>query len=193
MIWRSNFLAISLRKGNSLDINFLDNSFKQCMHWLKFIASQGDAVFMTPKHPNYKGDGSTPTYYCHKHFSNTIEFHKTQWESIFLNFGIYPDFSNILIKKAKFEAKTETKIIEFSSHDHNFEEASEILKEKSDILRIMLADPNSWATWNSSLASTKNNVLIVTANSETEWPVTMKIKDKEDSEMQFAVRSRTAN
>lgn len=64
MEWKNAFLVARPSGTGEVTVVYEANSFKDARYWLSFIAEPGDALFSTPKHARYSGNGD-PTYMSH--------------------------------------------------------------------------------------------------------------------------------
>lgn len=56
------------------------DTLKDARYWLTYIAEAGDALFTTPAHPKYDGNGA-PKYNAHLLSRGKVEYSEEKWRS----------------------------------------------------------------------------------------------------------------
>ena len=79
MSWKSKFIVFRpSAESSALTQAFHSNDFKQTNYWLRYIALNDDALFITEHHPKHPG-GDAPVYHSHKVGSGSTEKNEAGW------------------------------------------------------------------------------------------------------------------
>ena len=61
--WKA-YITVRVSPDGLAEVIYQADTIKDARYWLSYIAIPGDALFTTPSHPKYAGDG-TPIYMSH--------------------------------------------------------------------------------------------------------------------------------
>ena len=61
--WKA-YITVRVSPDGVAEVVHQADTIKDARYWLSYIAMPGDALFTTPSHPKYVGDG-TPSYMSH--------------------------------------------------------------------------------------------------------------------------------
>ncbi len=208
MKWDKSYIIVRPIQNYLMSVLHTTDTLKDARYWLQHVASPNDAIFITPLHGQYKGDGN-PVYMCHVQDKGRAEFNEQQWEKT--------AFENCEKMKYSFlkesvaagseannkAAITETQVIEMISSTDKpvslaLEQLQSILKMNLRQMEIILSEPAKWINWESAMMLMVKDVYVISVNPESEWPLTVTMKSDTsggevmnyDSDMKFIIRPR---
>jgi hypothetical protein len=80
MAWENAYILIRVDENLQARVVHSANTLKDARYWLQYIAEPGDALFTTPVHPKYSGDGK-PAYMSHLLARGKIEYAEEKWKA----------------------------------------------------------------------------------------------------------------
>ena len=86
MPWEDPYIHVRVDEHGVAKIVHAAKSTKDARYWLQYIALAGDAIFTTPSHPQYAGNG-TPVYMAHLVARGKIEYSEEGWKRQVLSEG----------------------------------------------------------------------------------------------------------
>jgi hypothetical protein len=208
MKWDSSYIIVRPIQDFLLSVLHTTNTLRDARYCLQHVAREDDAIFITPLHAQYKGDGN-PVYMCHVEVKGRAEFNETAWtrsvfpecevkKYSFLKESMGKDMANMNEKHF-----SETQVIELVSKTGSpvqldLTQLQTLLELNSKELEIILSEPAKWINWESAMTLMLQDVYIISVNPQSQWPLTVTMRSDQsagsemnyDSDMKFIVRPR---
>ncbi|MFN8389390.1 MAG: hypothetical protein U0136_03785 [Bdellovibrionota bacterium] len=210
MNFNGPYIVVRPESDGTCRIVHTAQKLKDARYWLQYIALPGDAVFITPLNPQYKGSGD-PTYSTHLVKRGTLEHDEKKWKSqVFATKdGAQLRFSDELPAApvedpskngAHLSGTDVARLADGKPHALGLEELRQIMQLHSKTFQVVLADAAKWIDWESALVLMTHDVHIMAADPQAKWPLTVTLKPDQgkgetmnyEKEMQFIVRQKPA-
>ncbi len=209
MEWKNAYILVRPEADGTVKIVHTAEKLKDARYWLQYIALAGDAVFVTPANPQYKGKSGEPTYMSHLIARGKIDHTESKWknqvfdakEGVRLNFVVAEPEKTTAAAKEEPVAIPETQILQLANgkpHPLSLELLSAILQQFPRKFQIVLADASKWIEWESALTLMTQDMYVVGVDKQSKWPLTVTLKPDTgkgetmnyESAMKFVVRQR---
>ncbi len=76
--WKA-YITVRVGADGVAEVVYQADTIKDARYWLSYIAMPGDALFTTPSHPKYAGNGA-PTYMSHLVSRGKTEHDAAAWK-----------------------------------------------------------------------------------------------------------------
>ena len=201
MDWLCPYILVRPEPDGTLQVVYHAEKLKDARYWLQYIAHAGDAVFITSKNAQYKGNGD-PTYMSHLVSRGKIDYNEKQWKGQV--FGETETLQLTFIsKRLETPPLSETKIVEIANGEPQtltLDELASILKQSANKFRVVLSEPTKWTDWESALTHKAQELYVIAVDKGAKWPLTVTLKPEMaegenlnyEANMGFFVRPRTA-
>lgn len=211
MSWDTSYILVRPAGDAKLNIVHKADKLKDARYWLQYIAQSGDAIFTTPIHNQYKGDGD-PIYMCHLVQRGKMDYNENQWKNSHLKLSSPNEKLTFAVEEVvkdekKSESKssgfTETEIVQLldgKPKNLSLVQLKSILNTSAKQLDVLLSEATKWIDWESALTLMTRDVYVISVNPDSEWPLTVTLKPNEkkgetmdySDEMKFIVKPRAA-
>lgn len=205
MEWKTSYILVRPRPDGACEIVHAAEKIKDSRYWLQYIAQPGDAIFVTPRNPQYKGDGE-PTFSANLLKRGKIEHDELQWR-VQNNCGqpganirfVEPDTTQAnRSTKAPTERTDYRQLADKTPRHLSLQQLSEIFRDYSTDLEVILAEAGKWIDWESALTLMTQDIYVIEIEPNSKWPLRVTLRPESDrgqtmnyeSEMKFLVRHR---
>lgn len=209
MDWKSAYILVRPETEGVCRIVHTADKLKDARYWLQYIAQAGDAIFLTPKNPQYKGSNGEPCYSAHLFARGKIEHNEADWKK--------QAFSGNQVAKITFveggaEKKTEdgasgaaakvtVNLADFADgkpRPLSLAQIGALLRDYSDKISVVLAEAGKWIDWESALTLMTQDMYVIGVEEGTDWPLRVTLKPGQDNgqtmnyeeEMKFTLKKK---
>lgn len=209
MEWHTPYILVRPEANGTLRVVHNAEKLKDARYWLQYIAHAGDAVFITSKNTQYKGDGN-PTYMSHLVDRGKIDYNEQQWKG-----QVFPETDSLTFQfvRPTNEARPapasrasssmcETKIVELANGKPqalSLDELAVILRQSRKQFQVVLSEPTRWVEWESSITLMTQELYVIGVELGAKWPLTVTLKPESgkgetmnyEANMRFVLKPRT--
>ena len=202
MEWKNAYVLVRPERNGTLNVVHTAEQLKDARYWLQYIAEPGDAIFVTPTNPQYKGKNGEPTFMSYLVSRGKLDHSEPAWKrQAFEAKDAELSFVGGKAETAPSIVIQETQIIQLANgkpHAIPLELLSAILQQFPQKFQIVLAEPSKWIEWESAMTLMMQDMFVVNADPISKWPLTVTLKPDTgkgetmnyEADMRFVIRQR---